>query len=399
MGKKHIIAAIFLLAGFITGIAAGLDFNNILIGPASTALFISILFTLLLFDVRLSEGILMCLANWMIVSIAEGVLYSIVGAYDMQNELVVNLVVSGALVIFALLIYITIGRRFETGAFRMTIGMWIVFDLILLVLIMMTSFFMFLIVYQIQDNRIELVGRVLLSVSSFAIILLLFVFVYYYSSACEFRIREEMLDDQIEQQREYYQLLLSKEEETRKFRHDIIADLVGLLHYCDKGEYAQLKQYLEEMAGAISGISSKTYDVGNELASAMINYYLNPEKTDCEVEVIGMIPDKISVNDRDLGIILSNIVRNAVGAAGNTRDGHIQVKISTGKKYINIIIKNTFDGDLLFDKNGIPVTTKAQKREHGFGLQNVTELVKKNNGEYNFTSMDGIFSAEIYLPV
>ena len=117
-------------------------------------------------------------------------------------------------------------------------------------------------------------------------------------------MQADMLEKQNEQQREYFAQLLKKEQDTRQFRHDLIAELLELKNYCEKEEYDRLDAYLAEMLGSISEISKRQYDVGNDIVNTIINYYFLPIQESCHVSVKGYMGEEQEVSQRDLCIIL-----------------------------------------------------------------------------------------------
>ena len=56
--------------------------------------------------------------------------------------------------------------------------------------------------------------------------------------------------------------------------------------------------------------------------------------------------------------------------------------------------ENYYAGDLTF-RDGLPVTTKADKDYHGFGMQSIRMIVRKYEGELNTYTSDGVFHLNI----
>ncbi len=75
------------------------------------------------------------------------------------------------------------------------------------------------------------------------------------------------------------------------------------------------------------------------------------------------------------------------------------------RRVINLVVKarggmliiqeeNYYAGDLTF-RDGLPVTTKADKDYHGFGMQSIRMIVRKYEGELNTYTSDGVFHLNI----
>ena len=50
-------------------------------------------------------------------------------------------------------------------------------------------------------------------------------------------------------------------------------------------------------------------------------------------------------------------------------------------------------------KNGIPLTTKTDRSEHGYGMKSIQSVVSKYNGTLSIKTDHDIFSIDIMLPV
>lgn len=219
---------------------------------------------------------------------------------------------------------------------------------------------------------------------SIASCILLFALIYYFNGTKSYARQAEILERQNEQQREYFEQLLKKEQDTRQFRHDLVAELLELKNYSENGEFEKLDQYLAEMLGEISGISERQYDVGNDIVNTIINYYFLPIRETCKVKVKGYMYEEQKISQRDLCIVVSNLVKNAVEAVEKVLDEQREIvfEVQQGKKALNIHVENTVKGEVAF-RNGFPVTTKTDKRNHGIGLWNVKTVVEKYMGCYN----------------
>ncbi len=59
--------------------------------------------------------------------------------------------------------------------------------------------------------------------------------------------------------------------------------------------------------------------------------------------------------------------------------------------------KNTFNGDITLDRKGLPVSTKNDQENHGYGVKNTIDAVKRNAGSYSIDISEGMFQIEIFL--
>ena len=60
--------------------------------------------------------------------------------------------------------------------------------------------------------------------------------------------------------------------------------------------------------------------------------------------------------------------------------------------------ENYYAGELDFD-DGLPLTTKSDKRYHGFGMKSIKMLAEKYGGYVSVKAEDGVFNLNILLPI
>ncbi|MFA6829320.1 MAG: ATP-binding protein [Bacilli bacterium] len=101
----------------------------------------------------------------------------------------------------------------------------------------------------------------------------------------------------------------------------------------------------------------------------------------------------------DIYTLFGNALDNASRAVLETVDQdkrHISMTISVQNSFISIHIENYYSGTLVFEK-GLPVTTKEDKKNHGFGLKSIQLIVSKYDGTLAMNSQSGLFNLDIIL--
>lgn len=296
------------------------------------------------------------------------------------------------------LFYLFVGRKINETLLFLPKSILFLIDGIMLILTAMIEFFSF-VLSEILEYKANNIGYLLIAFGGVIICFSLILIIYYFNHTQILTFQKNYIEKQNEQQREYFQQLLEKEEETKRFRHDIINDLIMLQNYCKSEKYEDLSKYLDSSIGTIVDISKSNYDVGNDIVNTALNYYLKPLKEKCEIEVEGYIGNDLNIDQRDLCIIVSNIVKNAVEAIQDAGKGKIQFQIKQGNHYISIKLTNTHNKEIMIDKNGIPITSKKDVNRHGFGLKNVIEMLESNGGRYNFNIADNSFMIHIFVKI
>lgn len=103
----------------------------------------------------------------------------------------------------------------------------------------------------------------------------------------------------------------------------------------------------------------------------------------------------------DIYAIFGNALDNAIRAVLKLRDEQkrvISVKIIAQNNILVIQIQNYYEGDLIFE-NGLPVTTRNNKRDHGYGMKSIRYTADKYNGTITVKADRNIFTLQILIPV
>ncbi len=227
-------------------------------------------------------------------------------------------------------------------------------------------------------------GAMILLSILFQIICITLIVLFY--SREQYKSLNKLREEYNEKQIDYYKTLLNQEEDTKKFRHDIRNHIICIEELLETGKPEDAKSYIQDIHYSLDKIAS-IYDTGNDIISAIINYYVNKGKEEhVKIHVKGRILQELNIPMMHLSTIVSNLMSNAYEAAIKVisdSDKEILVEIRSGSKYLEFIVKNpTVTERVKLDDKMI--TTKADKRNHGFGIQNIKEVLSKYDGELQF---------------
>lgn len=103
----------------------------------------------------------------------------------------------------------------------------------------------------------------------------------------------------------------------------------------------------------------------------------------------------------DIYAIFGNALDNAIESVLKIPDPDrriITLSVVVNGALLIVNLKNSFDGRLTVE-NGLPVTSKGDPGNHGFGLKSIRLLTQKYGGEMTFSAEDGIFTLNLVMPV
>ena len=109
------------------------------------------------------------------------------------------------------------------------------------------------------------------------------------------------------------------------------------------------------------------------------------------------IPSAIHISEKDLCVILSNALENALHACQNLKkkgkEGAIEVTVFEKNKKLFLQFVNSCDSQITF-VHGIPVT---KQEGHGIGVQSICALVERYEGIYTFEVVEDRFVLRVSI--
>jgi len=201
----------------------------------------------------------------------------------------------------------------------------------------------------------------------------------------------------IVQQQLHHQVFLKREEETKKFRHDISQHLIAMLALLEKEDYQKLERYVADLNDDAIKIQTDTgIDTGSSVVNAIL-FSLRTEYGESSINLKwrGRIPEEIKIPDKDISILFINLLKNAFEATSIClEDKCIEVRINVTDNSFYLMIKNSYTGERLVENENFR-TTKENPKNHGYGLKIVQDVVKKYDGQIHFSDNVNEFIIEI----
>lgn len=204
-------------------------------------------------------------------------------------------------------------------------------------------------------------------------------------------------------QKDYYEMKQHSDTEIRRIRHDMKNHLICIRDLAAKGKYQELESYIEEISSAVSEAASLIH-TGSGIIDAIVNEKAAlAKKAHVRFEWEGTVSG-LNISAVDSCTLVSNLLDNALEACD---------KVDVDKRYILLSFRRSEHFILMTCENsaarvveltdGRPLSTKSNKFEHGFGLENIERCVGKYGGHLDLSSFEGedsaVFVAEAVFPI
>lgn len=269
---------------------------------------------------------------------------------------------------------------------------------LILIILGEISLLSFMTIFQLDDNTVEGADKAMaiaLGIGGAIFLLTAFIMVTNYFSKNYYKGISEINEKLIKSQERYYTMLLQKEEETRKFRHDINNHLNCMRLLFEEKKYDELESYFNRIGTSILELRPDL-QIGNDLISAILKDVAD-KHSEVSVDIIGKLPTSIRLDNTDVCTIFYNLFDNAFAAAQSSEKKSVDISVKLLGENLFFLIKNTVLHKVEIENNVLK-TEKHDKEQHGFGSGNAVICAEKNGGALTYKCSDTHFEAELILP-
>lgn len=209
---------------------------------------------------------------------------------------------------------------------------------------------------------------------------------------------KEQYEQHLKLQLKHLDDLLAKQNELRKFKHDIVNQLEGLRGYLQVGDVVGGLNHLEGLTDHLAVITP-AFNTGNVALDAT----LSAKKTLAESQGICFsarlnVEENLPIAPEDICTIFGNALDNAIEAC-LLLDDEQQKSIALSLVQIDAVLLCKIINTALQQPRNNLTTSKKDKVNHGFGIVNLTESLAKYGSVPAIEWQEGSFSLSFILPL
>ena len=202
------------------------------------------------------------------------------------------------------------------------------------------------------------------------------------------------IQERIEEVEQFYDGIL-------RMKHEMKNHLTNIKGLVRNGSYGEMEQYIDRMDESMD-VFELTVKTGNVVTDVIVNdNQKTAERRGLQVCSEFSYPQTDGYNAYDIGIIINNLLQNALEACERMTEGEKYIYLSgrQKKKFYLIHVKNSFEGEVIFDEEtNLPLSTKEKDISlHGIGLSNVKREVEKYMGDVDIKVRENEFSVTVLL--
>lgn len=186
-----------------------------------------------------------------------------------------------------------------------------------------------------------------------------------------------LLEEQNKNYLEQFKIMESSLRATKSLKHDLKNHFLAL-EYMLRDNHAELaEKYIKDILK--EQLNTKDIHSGNATVDSILGFKLqHAEKENIKCSFKFRIPEQMPVSDKDMVVILGNILDNAIEAVRKLpeEERRINIVMQYDKNCLIIKESNPYNGQ----KRGNWETIKEDGENHGMGLYNINHTVKRYHG-------------------
>lgn len=237
-------------------------------------------------------------------------------------------------------------------------------------------------IFVLKDEGMERTTSLVLSIGLVGMNVLLFYLIRDFTERMEKSKKTELVAEQRNNQIEQYESMELSYQQQRKKVHEFKNHLSCIQGLLQENREEEALKYVKKINN-LSEQHMNYFTTSNSVIDVVINQKYQ-QAQEAGISMVAVLKElkEIPMEDKDLVVLLSNLLNNAIEACRKLKKEKRQIKFKFVQEEERIIltIRNPISGHLKVVDNKIE-TTKRNKREHGIGLHNIEEVIERYQGE------------------
>ncbi len=314
---------------------------------------------------------------------------------DFKMRVIICIITKLINIVIMLLIY----KTFKKAGLNLEKRIWILFNIVMFVFLLVTVMYMAIYPTTTQDSS----SAILYMTVSISFLAMSVIVIYFFTSICtSFKQKEKLYILQASHDSIEEKLSVQKQnsDKLQKIRHDMRNHLINTKILLENNDIDNANSLLNDIIGQTDNININiSQSTGNNIIDTIIAF----KATVCENKnipfeyMLDILPE-IKIDYADISSVISNLIDNAIEATEKTDNPYILLKIITHGSYVDIFVKNTYDGIInTTEQQGALATTKSETFFHGYGTKIIKEIADKYDGNYSWKESDDFFMTNVLL--
>lgn len=189
--------------------------------------------------------------------------------------------------------------------------------------------------------------------------------------------------------------ILITQKQIKKFKHDFNNYSIGLKAYISESNFQGAINYISELEEKFNH-GEDIVETGNTALDAILSTKIAiAESKGISVNTKIQIPEDISVEPIDICVIFGNALDNAIEACERSNMSHKQISVTIICRDEAVLCKvvNTTSKP----ESSVLGTSKQDKQNHGFGLENIKTALAKYNASPSIERTDEEFTLKFVI--
>lgn len=202
-------------------------------------------------------------------------------------------------------------------------------------------------------------------------------------------------NDKLQIEKAHYAILEKQNHQLMIYAHDAKNHLAAIQSLSTD---PRINEYVEKLSVQLRSYTNNCHS-GNIILDVIIDKYV----AECNMRSIEFSYDvKLcnlnGIEDIDIVSILGNLLDNALVSAEQSSIKHVSLETAYRNTYSVIVISNSCDTKPVSFGEQL-ITTKEDRKLHGFGLRSVKKTLKKYNGDFSweYNEIDHIFVVTVMV--